>query len=1254
MANVIGRASVRIWPDTRKFRRSAFEKLRADIEAVEKKLPPVEIDAAVNFRTAEQQLRRFIEYWSHKKIQLNVDLRGVRQADAALNEAARDRTAKITAKVDTRGLGRDLDDAARGHKVPIDVDTGPATEAFDVIFDDFDQHVDRMREDMDRAIKPQVDLRDFDRQLGRMRHSYEANMRKLESDTRDIMKDSDALKWRVKIDDDARRQLLDEMKDLGREAREHFNIKDKIVELSVQMNQGGYRKAQAQLMLLARTRIASIVPVVSKPAARAAKGYLNFLYGGSGLKSKIDLGKNFLKFFENIDKNAPKVALLASAFTSLTAAVVGSAGQIGLMGTQIVQLSAAGLALPGILGGMAIGAAAFMRSLKDLPKQLPKVVSDFHRLNEEGSKRFWQQAKVPMLEAWNKALPSLSTGLQKTYTALGKWTGAFATALSKEMSGAPLTYMFDNLAKSIDVARGGLPAFARSMSILGVTGSHYLPKLAGWFKDVNEQFASWLTKKYQTGELFAIIDRGIRMLKNLAATAYNVGRIFYDLGRAAEDAGFNGVGNLRQQTERLWKAMESPKGAKALREWMGSAKNVFDGVFDAIGLVIQGLGNLGPAMQQATGDLGDALRSFGGMIKGILSAPEFQKGFTDLFAGLKKGMGYLKSAGPEIGAVLGSVGSVAGAVAENIGRLAGHLLKAFGPKVSQAVAFLAPKIQDLGGSLDDLIEVLDKTGIGDWIIDLASGLANLTADGVTQQIDNLTQTLDGLYAITHKGKSSEGGTWLDQYQKKNGDKKALAKAFGPLFNFGPTVNEAAQALGNFAITMKHAAQGFWNVVGSLFTVPANFAWTQLKLIGAFFAQLGQGIANAWNGFWNFVTGLFKGGDSKGGKSALGNADLFSGLTDMFEPGPIVSKIAGKISGIVSGIGNLVGTMFSTIRGLFGGGKGDAGGGGMDLSFAIKAKDFASKTISDVIAKGKGVAGKVWSAVLKAKDAASKTVATVKGKIVKWAKGAYHATLKALDKVAPAVRTAKAKITKWAKGKYRAALHAISKVGAGVSSARKTITAWAHRKYRAALTALNRTQTGLAHARASIRSVTSRAWRATVSVVHKGVGAVQRAINGIRGKTVQIFANVVGKGKKFLGFANGGIVNFYKDGGVTGRQRDPRMRFFNESHLAQIAPPGAMRVWAEPETGGEAYIPLAKAKRARSESILSDVAERFGGTFTKHAAGSVSSGAPQSSGSYRESGDVTVNVSGIKYDSVDEFNKAVTFSLNHLRRGGRVG
>ncbi|MBT2508799.1 phage tail protein [Streptomyces sp. ISL-98] len=70
-------------------------------------------------------------------------------------------------------------------------------------------------------------------------------------------------------------------------------------------------------------------------------------------------------------------------------------------------------------------------------------------------------------------------------------------------------------------------------------------------------------------------------------------------------------------------------------------------------------------------------------------------------------------------------------------------------------------------------------------------------------------------------------------------------------------------------------------------------------------------------------------------------------------------------------------------------------------------------------------------------------------------------------------------------------------------------------------------------------------------------------------------------------ANGSVTDYYAQGGIR--------HFANgsENHVAQIAPAGSMRVWAEPETGGEAYIPLSESKRPRSLAILEEVADRFG-------------------------------------------------------------
>ncbi|WP_207842610.1 phage tail tape measure protein [Williamsia soli] len=49
----------------------------------------------------------------------------------------------------------------------------------------------------------------------------------------------------------------------------------------------------------------------------------------------------------------------------------------------------------------------------------------------------------------------------------------------------------------------------------------------------------------------------------------------------------------------------------------------------------------------------------------------------------------------------------------------------------------------------------------------------------------------------------------------------------------------------------------------------------------------------------------------------------------------------------------------------------------------------------------------------------------------------------------------------------------------------------------------------------------------------------------------------------------------------------------EDHQAEIARPGDYRVWAEPETGGEGYVPLAMSKRPRSLRIWAEIGRRLG-------------------------------------------------------------
>lgn len=149
------------------------------------------------------------------------------------------------------------------------------------------------------------------------------------------------------------------------------------------------------------------------------------------------------------------------------------------------------------------------------------------------------------------------------------------------------------------------------------------------------------------------------------------------------------------------------------------------------------------------------------------------------------------------------------------------------------------------------------------------------------------------------------------------------------------------------------------------------------------------------------------------------------------------------------------------------------------------------------------------------------------------------------------------------------------------------------------------------ARSAVRSIdtnwmtTLRATNAGSTIIGGFISMLNRIPSTITTWLVTKRSNADGNildGAGALTFASGGMV---------------------ENHTAQISA-GATpyRIWAEPETGGEAYIPLSPAKRERSTAILGEVASRFGYELHQFNDGGIVGGAETATTS---SGGTTFNV-----------------------------
>ncbi|MFF4902279.1 hypothetical protein [Streptomyces sp. NPDC001068] len=182
-----------------------------------------------------------------------------------------------------------------------------------------------------------------------------------------------------------------------------------------------------------------------------------------------------------------------------------------------------------------------------------------------------------------------------------------------------------------------------------------------------------------------------------------------------------------------------------------------------------------------------------------------------------------------------------------------------------------------------------------------------------------------------------------------------------------------------------------------------------------------------------------------------------------------------------------------------------------------------------------------------------------------------------------------------------------------------------------------------------------------------VQRVQTAINNLTGKTVHVTVQYSESGKPAVvrTHADGGIVQ-YANGGI--RAAVGRIKAFAagaENHIAQIGKPGEWRLWSEPETGGEAYIPLAPGKRKRSEAILQKVAEMFGGRVVYFANGALrqyaQGGVRARAATVRQrasaaqaaaslvGGDLNLNIGAV--DSTGTALDDAMFELRRIRLGG---
>lgn len=226
----------------------------------------------------------------------------------------------------------------------------------------------------------------------------------------------------------------------------------------------------------------------------------------------------------------------------------------------------------------------------------------------------------------------------------------------------------------------------------------------------------------------------------------------------------------------------------------------------------------------------------------------------------------------------------------------------------------------------------------------------------------------------------------------------------------------------------------------------------------------------------------------------------------------------------------------------------------------------------------------------------------------YASGNWDAVLAALpDGAKAAIEQTTGMAGAFKDGDYKAILGALDQTKGGKEAALASILGVTDGNYQAAIQSLDLTDVkGIPDAKATLGNFTSVEWFAHLKSLYDATGdpAVEAQLEELtKPRTVTIYTQTVG------GAGAGAAIydNASSAGGGNGAKASANGNIFFgnaipkffanggfENHVAQIAIPGVTpRVWAEAETGGEAYIPLAMDKRVRSTQILEQVAEMFG-------------------------------------------------------------
>ena len=450
-------------------------------------------------------------------------------------------------------------------------------------------------------------------------------------------------------------------------------------------------------------------------------GTTNLLSRYSGFAPMQRMTSEFYELISEMDQAMPRLVRQVTVLGTVAAATGAALSNLLVLGADLARIGSLGLVAPAALAGIGVAAAALVWSLKDAKDYIGDVIDQYNILKALTSEGFWSTAEAGVRAFSNAVMPLAQEHMPRLAAELGKIPGAAAAAFATPEGQNSLARFFENTRTALANMVDGFTALTSALLRLVDAGSAYLPRLGAAFTAQMEQFDAWTARITSDGSFEQWVENGITALKGLWAVLGQTIGIFGALSTAARSAGGASLNDLAAGLERVNTALRGPAWQGALTTVFKGAHDAMGNLGPAMQALGDAFINLAPTLSRIM-DLATQIATVAIVgIAEALQDPVFTSGLESMLEGALAGMQAFAPAFTEIAKHMGSILELAGVMAEAFGALLADALIAFTPVIpalTDAIAALVPVLTEgLLAAVQFLAPLIVSvvTAISDWV-----------------------------------------------------------------------------------------------------------------------------------------------------------------------------------------------------------------------------------------------------------------------------------------------------------------------------------------------------------------------------------------------------------------------------------------------------------------------------------------------------------------------------------------------------------